>query len=93
MVTQLSILEQYAQDCLEFDTKYCEDKSAMYKTYATWCLEKGYEPVNDLAFKRQFLKMMEPLINANIHNVVSDVTRIGHKRIHLYRGVRLKQPA
>ena len=93
MVTQLSILEQYAQDCLEFDSKYCEDKDLIYHAYVRWCDSKNIDALPSLSFKRQFINMMIPFSELGIHHILSDLTRIGNKRIHLYRGVKLKQPA
>lgn len=93
MDSQLSILEQFAQDCLEFKSNCWLPKQRLYEVYKDWCI-KNIKPVcNELTFKRRFLGMMAPYMYHNIHFILADQKRIGSERVHIYRGVGLKNAA
>ena len=63
------------------------NKDDVFSCYKRWAAHKSLPPGTELAFKRRFLAAIQE------HRVESDSHRVGGERVHIYRGIKLKEKA
>lgn len=82
-IKQAQPVKAFALECLEFDLEAEIEKDAVYQVFCKYCMENN----SPIPGKELFIKT---LVNTLPSVKISRVRR-GESRIHILKGVRLKQ--